>query len=123
MFSNADFSLCVFEFHASDNSFFTASKHSTAACCDSGARPPTHSSIIAGVNDASSARVLFCIHSVSADPLAIEAVQPRTLYRTSAIRSSWKRADRRRMSPQAGFEISTVTAGGSSSPTLRGFLK
>ncbi len=61
------------------SSALTPSTHSAAACFDSGIRPPTADSIVAGVNAANSARDLPSIHSVSADPAAMEAVQPRTL--------------------------------------------
>lgn len=60
-------------------SAFTPSTQSAAACFDSGIRPPTADSMAAGVRAASSARDLPSIHSVSAEPAAMEAVQPRTL--------------------------------------------
>ncbi len=53
----------------------------------------------------------------------MEAVQPRVLKRASATRPSRNSTDSRRTSPQTGFDTSTVTAGGGSSPTLRGFWK
>ena len=52
---------------------------------------------------------------------AMDAVQPRVRKRASATRPSSKRADSRSMSPQAGLVTSTLTAGGASSPGLRGF--
>ena len=100
---------------------FTPSAHNTPACFDSAGSPPTASSITAARNPRSSAADFPAIHSVSADPAAIDAVHPRTLYRTSAARPSSNRTDNRRMSPHAGFATSTVTAGGGSSPTFRGF--
>src|SRR5580704_9739415 len=39
------------------------------------------------------------------------------------MRPASKRAESRKISPHTGFETSTVTAGGASSPTLRGFRK
>jgi len=74
-------------------------------------------------NRSNSGRDLPSIHSVSAEPLAIAAVHPRTLYFASATRPLSNRADKRKISPHTGFSICTVTAGASSSPTLRGFLK
>ena len=120
---NRDRKGAFFQRRISANNFLTPSTHSTAACFDSGISPPTSASTVSGWSDASSSRVFPCIHSVSADPLAIDAVHPRTLYRTSAILPFSKRAESRIISPHAGFEISTVTAGGARSPTLRGFLK
>lgn len=61
------------------NSAFTPSTHSAAACFDSGIRPPTADSIAAALSAPNSARDFPSIHSVSAEPLAIDAVQPRTL--------------------------------------------
>lgn len=58
---------------------FTPSTHSSAACFDSGIKPPTADSIVTALSAASSARDFPSIHSVNADPLAIDAVQPRTL--------------------------------------------
>ena len=95
--------------------------HSAAACFDSAGNPPTASSTTAPVNPATSSRDLPTSHSVNADPAAIDAVHPRTLYIASATRPSLHRADNRKISPQAGFDTSTVTAGAASSPTLRGF--
>ena len=99
----------------------TPSTHSTAACFDSGWSPPTASSIFSARNARSSARDLPAIQTVKADPAAIDAVHPRVRYRASATRSCSNRAESRRMSPQAGFDTSTVTAGDGNSPTLRGF--
>lgn len=100
---------------------FTPSAHNTAACFDSAASPPTASSTTAARKVRNSSPDFPVSHSVSADPAAIDAVHPRTLYRTSATRPSSNRADSRRISPHAGFDTSIVTAGGASSPTLRGF--
>jgi signal peptidase I len=61
------------------NSAFTPSTQSTAACFDSGIRPPTAVSTVDASSVASSARVLPSIHSVSAEPAAMDAVQPRIL--------------------------------------------
>jgi signal peptidase I len=61
------------------NSAFTPSTHSTAACLDSGIRPPTADSMTATSSAARSVRVFPSIHSVSAEPLAMDAVQPRIL--------------------------------------------
>jgi hypothetical protein len=55
--------------------------------------------------------------------MAMHAVQPRALKRASAMRPSVHEADKRRMSPQTGFDTSTVTAGAGNSPALRGFSK
>jgi hypothetical protein len=60
---------------------------------------------------------------VSAEPAAIDAVQPRTLKRDCAMRPLSISAEIRRISPQIGFETSTVMAGGGSSPTFRGLVK
>jgi len=100
---------------------FTPSAHNTAACFDAGSNPPSASSITAAVNPRSSPRDFPIIHSVSAELAAIDAVQPRVWNRASATRSFSKRTHRRSMSPQAGFDTSTFTAGGASSPALRGF--
>jgi len=61
--------------------------------------------------------------SVSAEPAAMDAVHPRTLKPHRVMHPPFIRAESRRISPQTGFETSTVTAGGGSSPTLRGFWK
>ena len=99
----------------------TASMHSTAACFDAGSSPPTASSITAACSVRNSSRDLPVIHSVSAELAAIEAVHPRALNNASTTRSFSKRTERRSISPHAGFVTSTVTAGGASSPTFRGF--
>ena len=91
------------------------------ACLDSGASPSSRPSIRAGRNANISRRVLPVSHSVNADPAAIDAVHPRTLYRASAAISPSKRTESRKISPHAGFDTSTVVAGAASSPTLRGF--
>ena len=102
---------------------FTPSLHKAAACFDSAGNPPTASSTIEGRNAAISPRVY------TADPLGERGPRrdgcgtPSHLVRTSAATWSTHSTDRRRMSPQAGFDTSTVTAGGVSSPTLRGFWK
>lgn len=56
----------------------TPSTHRTAACFEAGSSPPSASSITAAVSDRSSARDLPIIQQVSAEPAAMDAVQPRT---------------------------------------------
>jgi hypothetical protein len=102
---------------------FTASTHSTAACLDSFESPPTAASTCSFVMAVSPALSQPAINSVNAEPAAIEAVQPRTLKPVLATRPFSIAADSRRMSPQMGFDTSTVIAGGGSSPTLRGLRK
>ena len=58
---------------------FTPSTHSAAACFDSGLSPPTSASNSEAVTRASAATLFPIIHSVRAEPAAIEAVQPRVL--------------------------------------------
>ena len=101
----------------------TASTHNAAACFDSLERPPTAASTVSRVISARAARSHPSIKTVNADPLAIDAAQPRTLYPTSATRPDSMRTESRRISPQTGFETSTVIAGGGNSPTLRGLRK
>ena len=100
---------------------FTASMQRTAACFDAGSNPPTASSITEAWNILNSRRDFPVIHSVSAELAAMDAVHPRVRNRTSTAWSFSNRTESRIVSPQAGLVTSTVTAGGPSSPTFRGF--
>ena len=60
-------------------------------------------------------------HTVTAEPAAIDAVQPFTRNAARAMRPSSISADSLNMSPHAGFITSTLIAGASSRPALRGF--
>lgn len=55
----------------------TASRHNTAACFDSAANPPTARSMSSVLTANASAAERPIRSSVSADPAAIDAVQPR----------------------------------------------
>ena len=62
-------------------------------------------------------------HSATAEPHAMEAVQPFTWKRASAIRPASTRALSLKMSPQTGFSTVTLTAGAGSSPANLASLK
>jgi len=51
------------------------STHRIAACFEAGSSPPRADSIVSAVSSRNSARVLPIIHSDSAEPAAIDAVQ------------------------------------------------
>ena len=103
-----------------DKSKVTASIHNTAACLDSFESPPTAASIsFLQIK----ANFFASKSSVKAEPHAIDAEQPKTLYPTEVTCPLVTTAVKRKMSPQTGFETSTITAGEPNSPTFRGFLK
>ena len=56
-------------------------------------------------------------------PQAIAVTHPRVLKRASSMRPVETRTASCMMSPQTGFETSTVAVASGSSPALRGFLK
>ena len=102
---------------------FAPSTQRTAACFEAGSKPPSAWSMVSAASASNSGRVLPIIHSERAEPAAIDAVQPRTWNRASAIFPFSNRADSRSRSPQAGLLTSTVIAGGGSCPLLRGLRK
>ena len=65
-------------FACSRSAAFKAWRQSTAACLDSVASPPSCSSMACSVIVSNCATSFAIISSVSADPAAIEAAQPRT---------------------------------------------